>query len=157
MARGTGAGLGNIAAKQSAQAEIQATNDERKAFGLGGIVGTPSIDEEPIYVVLKYYDSEHECFSSWQRDELTEFSGFINKLRQQTWNNVASGIRPKPCDPKLAKNGARDRLKRVHDLLSKDIQFIEMRVTRRARVHGFRMKNAFFLVLLDRDHQTFPE
>lgn len=156
MAKGV-PGLKGVAAKQVEQATVQATTDERKAFGLGGVVGAAPVNEEPIYVVLKYYDPGHECFSAWTKDELAEFSSFIGKLRGQTWGNVANGLRPKPCDPKLAKNGAKDRLERVHGLLSKDIQFIELRVSKRARVHGFRLKSAFFLVLLDREHQTFPE
>jgi hypothetical protein len=146
--------LGKVAAEQ---ASFSATSDERKAFGLGGLVGQQRESEEPIYVVLKYYDHSHECFSAWSKDELSEFSSFVDKLRKQSWANIAAGARPKPCNPKLARNGARERLERVHNQLSKDIQFIELRVSKRARVHGFRLRDAFFLVLLDRDHRTFPE
>lgn len=40
--------------------------------------------------------------------------------------------------------------------LSADISWCEMRVTQKARVHGFRAGNAFFLVFLDRNHEIFP-
>jgi hypothetical protein len=139
-----------------AENAVSATSEERIAFGLGGSIGVPVNHQEPVYVALKYYDFEHECFSSWTREELKEFSNFVHKLRQLSWNNLSGGLRPKPCKMEHAQNGAKERLRRVHQQLSKEIQFIELRVSQRARVHGFRMKSAFFLVLLDRDHRAFP-
>lgn len=146
--------LGKITEKQSENA-VAATADERKAFGLGRMIDSPANHPEPVYVALKYYDFEHECFSSWTRDELKEFSNFVGKLRKLSWDDLPGGLRPKPCKVEHARHGARERLKRVHEVLSREIQFIELRVSQRARVHGFRMKSAFFLVLLDRDHKAF--
>jgi hypothetical protein len=37
-----------------------------------------------------------------------------------------------------------------------DLTFFELRVTQQARVHGFRVKSAFFLVWLDREHRIYP-
>ena len=51
---------------------------------------------------------------------------------------------------KLPNNGLRH-------LISPEFEFAEMRVTQRARVHGFRMKATFFLVWLDKDHQIYAE
>lgn len=147
--------LGKITESQSVNA-VTATADERKAFGFGRMVDAPANHSEPVYVALKYYDFEHECFSSWTRDELKEFSNFVGKLRKLSWDGLSGGLRPKPCKVEHAQHGAKERLKRVHEHLSREIQFIELRVSQRARVHGFRMKSAFFLVLLDRDHRTFP-
>jgi hypothetical protein len=121
------------------------------------LLGDSTIHRESVYVVLKYYDSDHECLSSWKKEELKEFSNFVHKLRQLSWNNLPGGLRPKPCRSEHARNDARERLKRVRQQMSGDIQFIELRVSQRDRVHGFRMKSAFFLVLLDRDHQVYPE
>lgn len=42
------------------------------------------------------------------------------------------------------------------DVLSEDIGWCEMRVTQKARVHGFRAGQGFFLVFLDRGHDIFP-
>jgi len=150
------ADLGHIASKQLENA-VHATSLERAAFGLGEVVGKPVEDKGEAYVVLKYFDADHECFSDWEKGELKEFSGFLGKLRQQRWESMSDGMKPKIVDMKKAKAGAKDRLKRIHDGLSKDIQFMELRITQRARVHGFRLKNAFFLVLLDREHRIFPE
>lgn len=89
-------------------------------------------------------------------DERKAFSNVVGKLRKLSWDGLSGGLRPKPCKVEHAQHGARERLKRVHEHLSREIQFIELRVSQRARVHGFRMKSAFFLVLLDRDHRAFP-
>lgn len=89
---------------------------------------------EPVYVALKYYDFEHECFSSWTRDELKEFSNFVGTLRKLCWANLSGGLRPKPCKVEHAQHGARERLKRVHDQLSREIQFVVAEaVSKRAR------------------------
>jgi hypothetical protein len=149
-------GLERIAENRREQS-VSATADERRAFGLGDLLGDSTSHRESVYVVLKYYDSDHECLSSWKKEELKDFSNFVHKLRQLSWNNLPGGLRPKPCRLEHARNDARERLKRVCQQMSGDIQFIELRVSQRARVHGFRMKSAFFLVLLDRDHQVFPE
>ena len=39
--------------------------------------------------------------------------------------------------------------------ISPDIPSSELRITQRARIHGFRMNSAFFLVWLDKDHQIY--
>ena len=45
----------------------------------------------------------------------------------------------------------------VEDLLSEDINFFELRVNQnKLRVHGFQSHSAFFLVMLDRNHEAFP-
>jgi len=45
---------------------------------------------------------------------------------------------------------------RVLEAISPDLGFFELRVTQKARVHGFRSANAFFLVFLDKDHAICP-
>lgn len=110
------------------------------------------------YVALKYYQPEFQCFSAWAPDELRAFSDLNRKLRQLTWQLVYQsggrssgktglgytpydrGVLPPP--PFLAS-------------ISEDISWFELRVTQRARVHGFRAGAAFFLVYLDRGHEVF--
>jgi hypothetical protein len=112
------------------------------------------------YVALKYYQPEFQCFSEWAADELRAFSDFNRKLRHLTWQLVYqsggrsgtktglgytpydSGVLPPP--PFLAT-------------ISEDISWFELRVTQRARVHGFRAGAAFFLVYLDRAHEVFAD
>ena len=42
------------------------------------------------------------------------------------------------------------------DGISEDVAWFGLRVTQKARVHGFRAGAAFFLVFLDRNHDAFP-
>jgi hypothetical protein len=111
--------------------------------------------EQNAHVNLKYIQTDFQCFSEWGCDELRAFSAFINKLTQQTWDRIFQtggklgrkgglGMTPLPKD----KYPARPVLEKI----SPDLGFFELRVTQKARVHGFRSANAFFLVVLDKDH-----
>ncbi len=118
-------------------------------------------DRETAYVALKYYQSSHQCFSEWSRDELKAFSAFCRKVAERTWeqirqsgggggNKAGLGYSPHRDRRKLPNNGLRH-------LISPEVEFAEMRVSQRARVHGFRMKATFFPVWLDKDHQIYAE
>ncbi len=133
------------------------TSIEQQMLGLS----EGNSDRERAYVALKYYQSGYECFSEWTRDEMRAFSAFCDKLNERTWEQVKQsggsrgtkaglGFTPHRDRRKLPGNGLLDRI-------SPEVEFSEMRVTDRARVHGFRMKSAFFLVWLDRDHRVYAE
>lgn len=107
------------------------------------------------YVALKYYRPEHECFSEWRPDELRAFSGFCRRMSQMTWQQIVqtggrhkSGLAWTPI--------RREQLPPARFLdaaVSEDVSWIELRVTQAARVFGFRARQAFFLVFLDRGHR----
>jgi hypothetical protein len=111
------------------------------------------------YVVLRYFHAAHQCFSEWTRDELRAFSEFNRKVSSLSWQQIYSSG---------GKGGGKSGLGyTAHDgaalppmpfvrSLSEDIGWCEMRVTQKARVHGFRAGQGFFLVLLDRNHEVFP-
>ena len=93
------------------------------------------------------------------------FSGFVSNLRERTWRQVLetsgkgenkAGLGYTPYEISKTKSGAEDHLKEVQKSIGEDITFFELRVTQKMRVHGFRAKAAFFLVLLDRGHKVFP-
>ncbi|WP_457097893.1 hypothetical protein [Lysobacter sp. P5_B9] len=109
-------------------------------------------------MVLKYFDTAFECFSAWTADELRSFSGLITQLKSLTWEQLYkhNGLRPKEIDVKTVTDGA-EALKRVRSALSPDISFLELRASRGLRLHGFRVEDAFFLVLLDREHRVYRE
>jgi hypothetical protein len=75
-------------------------------------------------------------------------------LNQSNWNFINNS-----GDKSGNKNGLgmtyhQDRKKlpssKILDSISPDIKFFELRVTQKARVHGFRSFSSFFLVWLDR-------
>lgn len=110
------------------------------------------------YVALKYYQHAHECFSAWSPDEPRAFSEFNRKLATQTWPQVYRSAGGDKSGLGYTPHGSGGRLPRPEFLreLSEDISFFELRVTQKARVHGFRAGAAFFLVFLDRSHRLFP-
>jgi hypothetical protein len=118
-------------------------------------------DREKAYVALKYYQPAYECFSEWGRDELKAFSTFCRKVTERSWEQIRQsgggpgnksglGFSPHKDRRKLPSHGLRD-------LISPEVEFSEMRVTQKARVHCFRMKATFFLVWLDKDHRIYAE
>lgn len=138
---------------------------EEKVFSLGGVMSGGSADNENPFVTLKYFCHSFECFSAWEKEELKSFSDFLSSLRQRTWRQVLEtsgksgskvGLGYTPYDVATVKTGAEEHLKNVRSQIGDDITFFELRLNQRIRVHGFRAKAAFFLVLLDREHRVFP-
>ncbi|MCF0072107.1 hypothetical protein LZD49_16625 [Dyadobacter sp. CY261] len=122
---------------------ILLTIDEGKIFGVAA-----NRNEHP-YVNLKYFDSAHECLSEWEKDELKLLSDFINKITNSNWGDIQ-----KSCTKHKDRNAL--PISKKIDQISPDITFLELRVSIKARVHGFRSANAFFLCWLDRNHQIYP-
>jgi hypothetical protein len=116
---------------------------------------------EPPHVNLKYYDPEFECFSEWTPDELKAFSEFIKKLKRLTWEQIyrSGGKRGDKTGLGYIPHKTRAVLPKHPELdfLNLDITFFELRITQKVRVHGFRVKSAFFLVWLDRNHRIYSQ
>lgn len=115
-------------------------------------------DREKGYVALKYYQPSYECFSAWSRDELKSFSAFCRKVGERSWEQIRQSGGGAGHKSGLGFTAHKDRRRLpnngLRDLISPEVEFSEMRVTQKARVHGFRMKSAFFLVWLDKDHRV---
>lgn len=111
------------------------------------------------YVSLKYYWPDHECFSVWEGAKLKAFSGFCRKITRMRWSEIyASG------GAVGHKTGLGYTVHKNHDVLpenpelkalSPDLTWFELRVDGESRVHGFRVKDAFFLVFLDHAHAVY--
>ena len=127
---------------------------------LGLITKPKTSSNTNAYLALKYYQPDHECFSEWTADELKAFSEFSRKLNQQTWQQVFQSGGKIGNKTGVGYTLHKDRSKlpqsAVLDSISEDINFFELRVTDKARVHGFRSISTFFLVWLDRNHQVYP-
>ena len=119
-----------------------------------GISSEDKDDGRP-YLVLKYFSPSHQCFSEWSKIELKAFSSFTEKLKRMNWRHVrqSEGFGFKVHKDRNKLPGRGSAIKEI----SPDIPCSELRITQRARIHGFRMNSAFFLVWLDRDHQIYPE
>jgi hypothetical protein len=130
---------------------------ERKTVHLSlteaNYLGLPESENLPVYISLKYFDGKHQCFSEWQHGELKSFTKFIEILRQQKWEEI------KKNDGLKYKEHNRSKLpnKRILTSISPETTLFELRVTQKARVHGFKVQSAFFLVWLDRNHKIYPQ
>ena len=56
----------------------------------------------------------------------------------------------------LKNSTAKSKINSLKKILSADISFFELRVTEKARVHGFKVNETFHLVFLDKGHQVCP-
>jgi hypothetical protein len=118
-------------------------------------------DSQQPFVALKYYLSGWECFSAWQPDELSAFSDFCRKLGSMTWQQIyeQGGRRGNKTGLAFTLHDENANTPEFPFLgaLDLEIKMFELRVTQKVRVHGFRVENTFFLVLLDREHRVYPE
>lgn len=157
MARGNKK-LRKVAAQQGGKTSEASDLNLREATLLG--VKHERKDLERPYVNLKYYRPDHQCLSDWTKAKLQAFSGFCRQLTQMSWTQIyATGGKPGnkvglgytvhtnpdvlPQNPELAT-------------FSPDLTWFELRVDGESRVHGFRVKDAFFLVYLDQNHDVYP-
>jgi hypothetical protein len=123
-----------------------------------GLVGNKA--DESAYVSLKYYNPDYQCFSDWSAVELKSLSSFCTKIRNIKWSDIYR-TGGKPGDKVgfgYTVHKDRNNLPEHPELdkLSEDLTWFELRVNQSARVHGFRAKDAFFLVFLDVGHKIYP-
>lgn len=113
----------------------------------------PDWNKENVILTLKYIQHKRECFSDWDRNEMSKFWNFNRRLHQMTWQMVyetASKGKDKrgmayTVIPRSNYSGIN-----FFEELSEDIKIFELRVDDSIRVHGFREKGFFHLCLLDR-------
>lgn len=157
-----------VSAQQHGPQALQLSALEQKAFGLIPVanVALKQLRQKHAtpYVVLKYFDSNYECFSDWTADNLKAFSSFNQKLSQSNWSDIyksggsagnKAGFGYTTLTMATISEKSRARLKAVEEMINPDLTFFELRVTQEARVHGFRCGESFFLVLLDQDHNVY--
>ncbi|RKZ54463.1 MAG: hypothetical protein DRR16_03160 [Candidatus Parabeggiatoa sp. nov. 3] len=147
---------------------VRANKKEVKILGLVSeeIEANAKVPNMNPYVALKYFKSDWQCFSDWESQELKEFSSFLEVLSKHTWQQVYNtgskipkhGLAYTKYEIDEVKSEAiKSRLKSVEKEISEDINFFELRVNQdKLRVHGFQSQSAFFLVVLDRNHEVFP-
>ncbi|CUN95244.1 MULTISPECIES: MAG6450 family protein [Clostridium] len=125
---------------------------EAKLLGVNG-------SDDKAFVVLKHFDSSYQCFSEWKENELRDFSNFIKTINQMTWSEIyKSGGKSNKTGLGYTVHTNKEVLPNLKliETISEDITFFELRVSKKARVHGFRVKSAFYLVWLDRGHKIYP-
>jgi len=116
-------------------------------------------DQVP-YLVLKYLDIDKQCLSHWNQDELKALGQSSQKLRGMTWAMMRAQGGKKGNKTGFGYTKHQGQGMKLSDAtyqklgLSRDIDsFSELRLGGKARVHGFKLDSAFFVVWLDKDHE----
>lgn len=140
------------------------TKDEKKTFiskEAASLKNQIESDKNDSHVLMsiKYLQHQHQCFSDWDANDMKSFWDFNKRLHEHTWADLyksggslgnKSGLgftiinHDKYPDSDFKKE------------LSKDQRIFELRVNKKARVHGFRIKGVFYLCWLDKDHEICP-
>ncbi|MGL5014811.1 MAG: MAG6450 family protein [Bacteroidales bacterium] len=110
-------------------------------------------DDAHVLMSIKYLQHDFQCFSDWESKEMKAFWGFNKKLHDHTWKQIyqtASTKKGLAYDKISYDKYPESDFKKE---LSKDHTLFELRVTDKARVHGFRIKGIFYLCWLDRNHE----
>lgn len=148
--------LKQVTAQQSKSASPELNLTLKEASLLG--VSSESENEKP-YVNLKYYWPDYQCFSAWDSAKLKAFSAFCRKITQMKWREIymSGGSVGHKTGLGYTTHKNHDVLPENPELekLSPDLTWFELRVDGESRVHGFRVKDAFFLVFLDQDHVIY--
>lgn len=106
-----------------------------------------------------HLDSDAECPSAWNSDEMKSLFNTMKKASSMTWRQVketgghgrhAQGIAFKNISTKAAT-------RKLPSNLAEDIDLSEMRVSDRARIFGVRNEATYYVIWLDRDHAVCPE
>ena len=108
-----------------------------------------------VFLSLLHVQDSYQCFSDWTKAEMKSFWNFNSTLHGKTWQDVYSSAR-KSNKSGLAYTEIPQQKypnPEFKDKLSPDITLFELRVDKKIRVHGFRVKSVFFLCWLDRNHE----
>ena len=121
---------------------------------------TKTPDMKP-YIVLKYYQSSWQCFSELSKANLKDFSKFLKKLENYTWQEIinqsgSTGLGYKEYKISSVSKKVKSKFESFAQTISEDIIFSEFRLGGKFRIHGFKYQSAFFLVFLDKNHEVFP-
>lgn len=107
----------------------------------------PAEADTKIGVNLRYFQKSHECFSTWVKDDLKAFSGWVEKMAARTEAQITSTTLT--CHAHVGKTKAPPAG------VSPDVKMYGLDVGAKARVHGFFLGSQFYLVWLDRTHAIF--
>ena len=114
-----------------------------------------SQDDHPV-VCLTLVHHDWECFSSYSRGEMKAFWKFQNKVSKHTWEQVfrSGGKQGSKTGLGYTKIG-RDQYpgEYLKENISPDVAIFELRVNKKARVHGFRSGDIFYICFLDKEHR----
>lgn len=135
--------------------EFGPSTDETSAPVLTATDLTDHFSGGAVSISLKYYSSSCECFSMWGKRELKKLTGTIDKISQYSSEQLKST--KSLCD--IHKGNPSERRFSIPETISIEISIYEIKVdpSNKLRVHGFFVRDIFFLLWLDRKHACFKQ
>jgi len=113
-------------------------------------------DEATVFISLRLLQNDFQCFSEWTKNEMDIFWEFNRDIHHLKWKELKqqggkgqnkAGYAPTPISIAQYNKPA------FTSTLDPNTTFIELRVSSKIRVHGFRDKSVFYICYLDRNHQ----
>ena len=138
--------------RQSVDSSIEVNLDDA---GVADHFNTMPTDGVNIFVSITYLQHRFECFSHWSKQDMKCFWRFVHKLKRHPWKDLLksgggadkAGFRlTKICKHQYPSGG-------YINGLPDDLDFFELRVDGKKRVHGCRVGNIFHICWLDRNHR----
>lgn len=101
--------------------------------------------------VFSFVDTcpNHFQLHEWQGEELKHLINTLRDLSKRTWAEVRQIKGFLKVDPSTFS-------KSLPEYLSPDITIYECRVSKRSRIFGHRVRNAFHIIWFDRNHEVYP-
>lgn len=113
----------------------------------------PHLNKGSVSISLRYFRRQCECFSDWEKSELSKFASTLEKLRNYTAEQLK--VTKSLCD---RHKGAPDEARFAFpNDVSPEQTLYEIKVdpSNKLRAHGFFVDQVYFLLWLDREHACF--
>lgn len=120
---------------------------------LRGNQDSNNTENSNVLVSIRFLQYDYQCFSEWTKSQMKSYWKFQDKVFKCTWNLLKShdGLKMKEISRKNYPGST------FLNRLSPEISIVELRVSKRMRVHGFRKDSVLYVCWLDKDHQICPE
>ncbi|MDE7117406.1 MAG: hypothetical protein K2O61_02045 [Bacteroidaceae bacterium] len=111
-----------------------------------------------VFISIKNIQPQYQCFSDWNKTELSKFWEFNKQLHKMTWQQVYATASKEDKRGLAYTVIPREKYgtNAFVSTLDKEIKMFELRVDNKIRVHGYRMNATFYLCFLDREHKICP-
>ncbi len=108
-------------------------------------------DKEPPHFALQHIQASH-CLSACDKNEKSAFADTIHKLSQKTWMEIKNAPRHGIGFEKISRKSIKVQMP---SYIPEDAQLISFRFCAKAPMVGYRKKETFYVLWLDRDFSVY--
>jgi|HigsolmetaAR203D_1030402.scaffolds.fasta_scaffold26797_2 hypothetical protein len=136
----------NFKAEPPSEVRIGGKRISREAFEAEA---EGSTDHLPPVFSFAFACPNHFQLSEWQREELKHLVDTLRRYSRMKWEEIRKVKGFRSVDPNTFSVP-------LPDDISPDIVILEFRVSKRARIFGYRSKQVFHIIWFDRNHEVYP-